>query len=330
MLPETVFMLSTHRALLLAAMALLLPGIASAQAVFPDRPIRLIVPFAAGGGVDVIGRIIGRALSENIGVGVVVENRGGAGGINGMDAVAKAAPDGYTLLASHSGFTAMPGLYAKLPFDPIKDFDGVVTATSGAYVLAVANRMPFKSVAEIVSEAKANPGKLNYGSAGIGSTVHLAGEFFKSITGTDILHVPYKGTGPALNDLVGGHINMLFGPVIAILPLHQNGQLRALAVTSTKRSTLAPDLPTVAESGVPGFEVLGWYGLAAPAGTPKEVLAKLNEATRRALTAPEFVEQLEKQGLEPVGGTPVDASAFIKLEVARWTTIIREAGIKPQ
>lgn len=319
-----------RRALLLAAMTMLLPGSAWAQATFPDRPIRLVVPFAAGGGVDVIGRIIGRALSDNIGVGVVIENRGGAGGINGMDAVAKAVPDGYTLLAAHSGFTAMAGLYAKLPFDPARDFDGVVIATSGAYVLAVASGMPFKSVGELVTEAKANPGKLNYGSAGIGSTVHLAGEFFKRVTGADIVHVPYKGTGPALNDLVGGHINMLFGPVIAILPLHQNGQLRALAVTSTTRSALAPELPTVAESGAPGFEVMGWYGLAAPAGTPKDVLGRLNAATRRALSAPEFIEQLAKQGLEPVGGSPDDATALIAAEVARWTTIIREAGIKPQ
>jgi tripartite-type tricarboxylate transporter receptor subunit TctC len=315
---------------LFAAMAFLLPFPASAQEAYPGRPIRLVVPFAAGGGVDVIARLIGRALSDNIGVGVTIDNRGGAGGINGMDAVAKAAPDGYTLLAAHSGFTAMPGLYAKLPFDPVKDFDGVIVATSGAYALAVATSLPVKSVAELVALAKAGPGKLNYGSAGIGSTVHLAGEFFKRSTGTNIVHVPYKGAGPALNDLVGGHINMMFGPVINVLPLHANGQLRALAVTSPKRSNLVPDMPTIAEAGVPGFEVVGWYGLAAPAGTPRTIIARINAEMSLALSSPALIDQLEKQGLEPVSGTPDQASALIKAEVARWTAIIREAGIKPQ
>ena len=302
----------------------------AARADYPDRSIRLVVPFAAGGGVDVVGRIIGKALSDNIGVGVIIENRGGAGGISGMDAVAKAAPDGYTLLVSHSGFAAMPGLYGKLPFDPVKDYDGVITATSGAYALAVATRQPWRSVADVIAAAKANPGKLTYGSAGIGSTVHLAAEMFKGMAAVDISHVPYKGSGPALNDLVGGHIDMMFGPLIAILPLHGNDQLRAVAVTSTKRSSLAPDLPTVAETGLTGFEMNGWYGLAAPAGTPKPVLERPNLETNRALKSADFVAQLEKQGLEPVGGTPSDASALIRSEVERWTGVIRAAGIKPQ
>lgn len=301
-----------------------------AQAAYPERAIKLVVPFAAGGGVDVAGRIIGKALSENLGETVVIDNRGGAGGVTGMDAVAKSPADGYTLLTSHSGFTAMPGLYPKLPFDPVKDFEGVITATSGVYVLAVAKGVPIKSVAELIAHAKAHPRTLTYGSAGIGSTVHLASEFFKRLAGVDILHVPYKGAGPALGDLVGGHINIMFGPAVNILPLHSSGELRALAVTSLKRSTLAPELPTVAETGLDGFEVLGWYGLAAPAGTPTAIVERLNAEVNRALRAPALIEQLAKQGLEPVGGSPRDANALIKVEVERWTRIIREAGIVAQ
>ena len=301
-----------------------------AWAAYPDRSIKLIVPFAAGGGVDIAGRLLGKALSDNLGEAVVIDNRGGAGGITGMDAVAKSPADGYTLLTSHSGFTAMPGLYPKLPFDPVKDFDAVITATSGVYVLAVASSTPFKSVAELIAHAKSKPRTLTYGSAGIGSTVHLASEFFKRLAGVDILHVPYKGAGPALGDLVGGHIDMMFGPAVNILPLDRTGDLRAFAVTSAARSAMAPNLPTVAESGLDGFEVVGWYGLAAPAGTPEPVITRLNSEINRALRVPALVEQLQKQGLDPVGGTPRAAQDLIRLEVERWTRIIREAGIVAQ
>jgi tripartite-type tricarboxylate transporter receptor subunit TctC len=301
-----------------------------ARAAYPERPVRLIVPFPPGGAVDAVGRLLGNALVSHLGQPVVIEDRGGAGGIVGMEAAAHAAPDGYTMMVSHSGFAAMPGLYRKLPFDPIKDFEGVITAVSGIYVLVVNPELPFKSVAELIGYAKANPGKLTYASAGIGSTVHLASEFFKRSADVDILHVPYKGTGPAITDLIGGQVQMMFGPVVNTLPLAQAGKLRALAVTSAKRSALAPDLPSVAESGLPGFEVVGWYGLAVPVGTPKPAVARLNAETNSALKSAELIEQFRLQGYEPMGGTPEQATAWIRTEVERWTKVIREAGIEAQ
>ena len=300
-----------------------------AHAAYPERPIRLIVPFAAGGAVDSVARVLGKALSANLGGSIVIDNRGGAGGVIGMEAVAHAAADGYTLLLSHSGFAAMPGLYRDLPFDPVRDFAGVVTAASGAYVLAVNSAEPFTSVADLIAYAKANPGRLTYGSAGAGSIIHLAGEFFKRTAAVELVHVPYKGAAPAITDLVGGQIRMMFAPAVNALPLAASGNLRALAVTSAKRSRLAPDLPTIAESGLPGFEVTGWYGLAAPAATAPAAVARLNAETNRALASADTVEQLRQQGLEPVGDTPEQASAWIKSEVAQWTKVIRDAGIKP-
>ena len=300
-----------------------------ARAAYPERPVRLIVPFAAGGAVDSVARVLGKALTANLGGSIVIDNRGGAGGVIGMEAVAHAAADGYTLLLSHSGFAAMPGLYRDLPFDPVRDFAGVVTAASGAYVLAVNSAEPFTSVADLIAYAKANPGRLTYGSAGAGSIIHLAGEFFKRTAAVELVHVPYKGAAPAITDLVGGQIRMMFAPAVNALPLAASGKLRALAVTSAKRSRLAPDLPTIAESGLPGFEVTGWYGLAAPAATAPAAVARLNAETNRALASADTVEQLRQQGLEPVGDTPEQASAWIRSEVAQWTKVIRDAGIKP-
>jgi tripartite-type tricarboxylate transporter receptor subunit TctC len=316
------------RPLLLCA---LICGVTTARADdYPSRPIRLIVPFAAGGAVGAVARVLSTPLSASLGQSVVIDNRGGAGGIIGMDAVAKAAPDGYTLLLAHSGLTYMPGLYKKLPFDPVKDFDGVITAVSGSYGLAVGADAPFKSVAELIAYAKATPSKLSYGSAGIGSTLHLAAEFFRRSAGIDIVHVPYKGAAQATTDLVGGQVQMMFGPLVAIMPLASAGKLRVLAVTSAQRSKLAPDVPTMMESGVPGFEVTGWYGLAAPAGTPKPVIDKLNTQANTALQAPELIAQFHLQGYEPVGGTPEEMNARIKADTARWTKIIQDAGIQPQ
>ena len=311
----------------LAAAASLMPR--GARAAYPERPVRLIVPFVPGGAVDAVGRLLGNAMTANLGQPVVIENRGGAGGVIGMEAAAHAAPDGYTMMVSHSGFAAMEGLYKKLLFDPVHDFVGIVTAVSGIYVLVVNPDVPFKSVAGLIAYAKANPGKLSYASAGVGSTVHLAGEFFKRTAGVEIVHVPYKGSGPATTDLVGGQVQMMFGPAVNTLPLAQAGKLRALAVTSPKRSALAPDLPTVAESGLPGFDVVGWYGLAAPAATPLAAIIKLNAAANGALKSPDLIEQFRLQGYEPVGGTPAEATAWIKSEVTRWTNVIREAGIEP-
>jgi tripartite-type tricarboxylate transporter receptor subunit TctC len=320
------------RALLLLC-ALLASGTASTPSSaqdYPSKSIRLIVPFAAGGAVGAVARVLSTPLSQSLGQSIVIDNRGGAGGIIGMDAVAKAPPDGYTLLLAHSGLTYMPGLYKKLPFDPAADFDGVITAVSGTYVLAVTNDAPLTTISELVAYAKANPGKLSYGSAGIGSTLHLAAEFFKRAAGIDVIHVPYKGAAQATTDLVGGQLQMMFGPTVAILPLAEAGKIRALAVTSAKRSALAPELPTMMESGVPGFEVTGWYGLAAPAGTPKDVILKLNTVANSALTSRELIEQFRLQGYEPLGGTADDMNAQIKDDTARWTKIIRDAAIEPQ
>jgi tripartite-type tricarboxylate transporter receptor subunit TctC len=311
----------------LATTASLVPRVA--RAAYPERPVRLIVPFVPGGAVDAVGRLLGNAMTANLGQPVVIENRGGAGGVIGMEASAHAAPDGYTMMVSHSGFAAMPGFYRKLPFDPVRDFEGIVTAVSGIYVLVVNPKVTFKSVAGLIAYAKANPGKLSYASAGVGSTVHLAGEFFKRTAGVDIVHVPYKGSGPATTDLVGGQVQMMFGPAVNTLPLAQAGNLLALAVTSAKRSALAPDLPTIAESGLPGFDVVGWYGLAAPAATPKAAIDRLNDAANSVLKSPDLIEQFRLQGYEPVGGTPEEATAWIKAEVTRWTNVIRDAGIEP-
>jgi len=300
-----------------------------AHAAYPERPIRLIVPFPAGGAVDAVGRLLGNALTANLGQPVVIDNRGGAGGVIGMEASARSPADGYTLMVSHSGFAAMPGLYRKLPFDPVKDFDGVITAVSGIYVLAVNPGSPFNSVVELIAHAKANPGKLAYASAGVGSTLHLGSEFFKRMAAVDILHVPYRGAAQGTTDLVGGQVQMMFGPAVNILPLARAGKVRALAVTSARRSALAPELPTVAET-LPGFEVVGWYGLAVPAGTRSDVILRLNVEANNALKSADLIEQFRQQGYEPTGGTPEEATAWIKSEVVQWTKVIREAGIEAQ
>jgi tripartite-type tricarboxylate transporter receptor subunit TctC len=271
-------------------------------------------------------RVLGKALASNLGYSVVIDNRGGAGGIVGMEAAAHASPDGYTLLLSHSGFSAMPGLYRDLPFDPARDFTGVITAASGAYVLVVNARTPFASTIDLIAFAKSHPGRVTYASAGAGSTIHLASEFFGRQAGIDLLHVPYKGAAPAMTDLLGGQVDIMFAPAVASLPLAAAGKLKALAITSAKRSALAPELPTVAESGLAGFEVSGWYGLAAPAAA----VARLNTETNRALKSATVLAELRGQGLEPVGDSPAEATAWIGAEVARWTAIIRDAGIKPQ
>jgi tripartite-type tricarboxylate transporter receptor subunit TctC len=301
----------------------------AARAAYPERPIRLVVPFPPGGAADPVARVIAQAVGDRLGQPLVILNRGGAGGSLGMDEVAKASPDGYTVLLSHSGMTYMPGLYRQLPFDPIKDFAPIVTAVSGFYVLAVGPGVAINSLAELIAYAKANPGKLTYGSAGIGSTLHLAAELFRREAGIDILHVPYKGGGPAVTGLAGGQTQMMFGPAVAILPLAQAGKIRALAVTSARRSALAPDVPTVAET-LPGFNIVGWYGLAAPAGTPKLEITRINAETNRTLQSPELIARMRELTYEPIGGTPEEARARIATDVARWSKIIREAGIEPQ
>jgi tripartite-type tricarboxylate transporter receptor subunit TctC len=320
----------SRRSLLRGALAAALAAPRLARAAdYPTRPVRVIVPYPPGGALDTVARVLGAPLGEALGQGIVIYNRPGGGGLIGMNEAAKAAPDGYTLLLDHSGLTYMPGLHAELPFDPAKDFAGVITAVSGSYVLAVNNQLPVRSVAELIAHAKSHPGKLSYGSAGVGTSIHLAGEFFARTAGIDIVHVPYKGAAPAVTDLAGGQIPMMFGPTTDILPLARAGKIRALAVTSPQRSALAPDLPTVAET-LAGYEVVGWYGLAAPAATPRDVVAKLNSVTNKVLQAPDLIAKYNGLGFEAVGGTPEEASARIASDVVRWTKIIRDAGIKAQ
>ena len=318
---------------ILAAVAIAAPLMlrsGPALATYPDRTIRVIVPFAAGGTVDVVGRLLANGLAEDLKCTVIIDNRGGAGGSNGIDAVAKSTPDGYTLLASHSGLTAMPGLFHKLSFDPVNDLQAIITATANTSVLAVNPKLPFKSVTEIVASAKAKPRGLTYASAGIGSTAHLASELFNKLAGIEILHVPYKGSAPAIGDLLGGHVDMMFGPIVNILPLVKSGQLRGIAITSQKRTIYAPELPTMIEGGFGDFVVDSWFGLAAPAATPRDVVLMLNDAVNRALRTPVMIDQLRQQSMEPVGDSPEAAAALIRAGVEKWTRIIREAGIGAQ
>jgi tripartite-type tricarboxylate transporter receptor subunit TctC len=311
----------------LASSAMLLSG--PARAAYPDHPIRLIVPFPPGGAVDPVARFLAEALGERLGQPIVSINRGGGGGSLGMDEAAKAAPDGYTIVLDHSGMAYMPGLYRNLPFDPVKDFAPIIAAVAGFYVLAVNPAVPVKSVADLIAYGKANPGKLTYGSAGVGSTLHLAGEMFKREAGIDMLHVPYRGGGPAIKDLIGGQIQLMFAPAVAMLPLANSGKVRVLAQTPAKRSALAPDIPSVAET-LPGFDIVGWYGLAAPAATPRADVDRINAEINQALKAPPLIARLRELSYEPIGGTPEEAAARIKTDVARWTRIIRDAGITAQ
>jgi tripartite-type tricarboxylate transporter receptor subunit TctC len=301
----------------------------AAGATYPDHPIRLIVPFPPGGAVDPVARFIAEALGERLGQPIVTINRGGGGGSIGMDEAAKANPDGYTLVLDHSGMAYMPGLYRNLPFDPVKDFAAIVAAVAGFYVLAVNPALPVKSVVDLIAYGKANPGKLTYGSAGIGSTLHLAGEMFKHEAGIDMLHVPYRGGGPAIKDLIAGEIKVMFAPAVAMLPLANGGKVRVLAQTPAKRSALAPDIPSVAET-LPGFDIVGWYGLAAPATTPRAAIDRINAEINAALQSPALIARLRELSYEPIGGTPEEAATRIKVDVARWTKIIRDADITAQ
>jgi tripartite-type tricarboxylate transporter receptor subunit TctC len=300
----------------------------SAEA-FPSKSIRLIVPFAAGGGGDGAARPLAQELSARLGQQVIIDNRGGAGGVIGMEMAASAAPDGYTLLFTTAGFAAMPALHSNLPFDPVKDFAGVIIAESGIYILVINPAVPLKSVKDLIAYAKAHPGKLDFASAGTGSTIHLAGELFQSMTQIKMVHVPYKGAAPALTDVVGGQVQTMFASALNALPMIKAGKLRAVAVTSGARSTLAPDLPTIAESGVPGFEVTGWYGIAAPVRVPIAVVRKLNTDANHALKSPELAQLLRAQGLETVGGRPEEANTLLKNDVARWTRLMRDTNIRP-
>jgi tripartite-type tricarboxylate transporter receptor subunit TctC len=302
----------------------------AARAAYPDHPIKVIHGFAPGGGADILLRTIIPAISENLGQQIIVEYRTGAGANLAMEAVAKAAPDGYTLLMGTPGLATNPSLYANLPFDPLKSFAPISLVGTVPNVLVVNPDVPAKSVRELVALAKRNPGKLNYASPGVGTSLHLAGELFKLDTGTDIVHIAYKGGSQAQTDVMGGQVQMMFNVLPSALPQIQAGKLRALAVTGKTRSPSLPDVPTMIEAGVPGYTAITWNGLLAPAATPPDVVAKLNDAIVKAMRSAEVKALLAKLGQEPAWSTPEEFATFLRDETAKWSKVIRATGIKPQ
>jgi tripartite-type tricarboxylate transporter receptor subunit TctC len=319
----------TRRALICAlAAAALLPSAAGAQP-FPNRPLKLIVPFAAGGAADLFGRTLASGLSAELGQQVVVETRGGAGGLTGVDALAKSAPDGYTIcLAGAAALSAIPFMLSKMPFDWQKDLALLTLVVRVPEVLTVQPALGVNSFAEFVAYARANPGKINFGSAGAGSITHLAGELVKSEVKLDLVHVPYRGVGPAIGDMVGGHIQMIVGDVPFMLPHIRSGAIKALAVTSGARSSALPEVPSTAELGYPAINSDNWYGLVAPAGTPAEILDKLRRATVSVLTSAELKKQFDSQNAAPSPTTPAEFAAFVQAEQAKWGPVVRATGAK--
>jgi len=296
---------------------------------YPIKPVRLIIPFAPGGSNDILGRMIGTKLAEAMGQQVVIDNRAGAGGSIGVELAAKSAPDGYTLVIGHIGTLAVnPTLYKKLPYDPIKDLQTISMLAKVANIMVVHPSLPAKSVRELIALAKAKPGMLVYGSGGNGGAGHLATEYFKLMAKIDIEHIPYKGTAPAIIDLLAGQTQLVFGGIPGIGGHIRNGRLRALGVSTSKRLTIFPEVPTVAEVGVPGYEATQWYGVLAPAGTPNWIVARLNREIVHTLQNPQIQQRLADDGSEPLASTPEEFTAFIKSETARWAPVIKAAGIR--
>jgi tripartite-type tricarboxylate transporter receptor subunit TctC len=297
---------------------------------YPSRPIKFIVPYPPGGGTDVVARIVNEPLATELGQPIIIDNRGGAAGNLGTDIVAKSPADGYTILFTLSSHTINPKLYEKLPFDVERDFVPVSLVAMIPQILVVNPSVPITSIKELIAYAKANPGKLNYASVGIGSPAHIAGELFKLKTGVDMVHVPYKGGGPAVVDTIGGQVQLAFVSMPAALQHVKSGRLRAIAVTSAKRSVSAPEIPTIAESGVPDFVVDSWYGALAPAKTPPAVAAKLTAAFAKVLDDPQVKERLLAQGAEAARSSPAEFDRRIKDELAKWELVIKTARIKPE
>jgi tripartite-type tricarboxylate transporter receptor subunit TctC len=305
-------------------------GSGTAQtAKFPDRPIKILVGFSAGGGTDVVARILAQKVSESIGQTVVVENRPGASGIIAGEAVAKSAADGYTLMmGSQTTYAVAPTLYKKDSLDPARDFAGVAMSAISPLVLVVHPSVTAQSVKDVIAMAKAKPGTVYFGSGGLGTTPHMTGELFSSVAGIQLTHVPYRGEAPAINDLIGGQIPLMFANLSAVIGNIRAGQLRALAVTSTQRAPAAPEIPTVAEAGLPGFEAATWFALVAPAGTPPDVLARLNAEVKRALAQPDVKQRFADLGMTAEDSTPAGLDAYIKSEIAKWTKVIKDANIR--
>lgn len=330
--PRRTFLAASLAALSLAAAALALGGapgsaMATTAATYPAKPIRLIVPFPAGGPTDAMARLIGQHLSQRLGQPVVVDNRGGAGGTIATEAVASATPDGYTLFFSTTGTMAInPSLYRSLKIDPVKALDAVGSVASTVNVLVVPNSLPVANVKELVALARQKPGTLTFGSAGNGSSNHLSGELFKSMAGIDIVHVPYKGSAAAFTDLLGGRISMMFDTVSSQVQYIGSGKVKALGVTGPARSEALPKVPTIAESGLPGFDVTIWFGLSAPKGTPPEAVQRLNGELQKVLAQADVKQQLAALGATPLPGTPGDFARLIQHDVAKWTPVVKASG----
>jgi tripartite-type tricarboxylate transporter receptor subunit TctC len=313
---------------LLAALVLVVPATASAQA-WPAKPIRLIVPSPPGDGSDLMARAVGQRLSEVLGQQVVVDNRPGAGGRLGTELAAKAPADGYTLIMGNAGSHAInSALYKELPYDIERDFVAVTQVMRAPNVLVINPSLPAGSVKELIALFKANPGKYSYGSGGNGSSAHLSAELFKSMAGVDVVHVPYKGATPALTDLIAGQVALFMGNLPPAIGHIRQGRVKALAVTTAQRSSLVPDLPTVAESGLPGFETVAWFGLFAPAGTPREIVQRLADETAKLVQRPEIREVIANLGGEPVGNSPAAFAAIVKSDLAKWRKVVSDANVK--
>jgi tripartite-type tricarboxylate transporter receptor subunit TctC len=319
----------TTKCILLVCLAGLAPVLTHAQGdAYPAKPVRLVIGLAPGGATDIQARLFAQKLSESMGRTFVVENRAGAGGTIAYAQVAKSPPDGYTLMGISSGYTITPSIYSKLPYDPLKDFTPISLVVQAPFLLLVHPSLPVKSVKDLLALARAKPGVLDAASAGQGSSTHMAFELFRTMANAKITHIPYKGTGPALVDAVAGQIHMLFGNVLSSLVHAKSGRLRALAVTTPARSKVLPELPTINESGVPGYENSTWFGVIAPAGTPAAIVGKLNAELVKASQSPEIVERIAPDGGEAVGSTPDQFGRHIATEIARWRKVVKDAGIK--
>ena len=312
---------SVGAALLLCALQ---PAVAQ---TYPSKTVRLIAPSSPGSGVDIVARFYAQKLGAQIKQQVVVENRAGAGANLGAELAAKAAPDGYTLFMGTPAHTINPSLYRRLNYDIIRDFVPISQVTSGQYVLVTHPSLPVKTLQQLITLAKSRPGQLNYGSAGPGNATHLAAELFRVMADINIVHVPYKGSGPALVDLIGGQMQFMFSNLTAALPHMKSVKLRALAVTGEKRTPIVPDLPTVGESGLRGYAVTSWFGLLAPAGTPQDIINRLNTETGIAMRAPDMKERLAGEGADPMAGTSAEFAALLKTEIAKWAKVVKQAGI---
>jgi tripartite-type tricarboxylate transporter receptor subunit TctC len=312
------------------ALAAATAGAAFAQAGYPSKPVRMVVPSSAGGGTDIVARIIAPELSKRLGQQVVIDNRPGAGTMIGIEVAAKSPADGYTLLMGLSTLAINSALYKKVPYDPVKDFAPITQAVSSASIIVVHPSVPVKTVKELIAFAHARPGQMNYASAGTGTYPHMTMELFLSMGKLKMVHIPYKGTGPAMIDMLAGHTSVMAATLLTGMPQIRAGRLRPLGITSLARSSVAPEIPTIAEAGLPGYESVQWYGLLAPAQTPNEIIARLHAETTRILQQPDVKERFAGDGTDPVGNTPEQFARFIQSELVKWAKVAREAGITPE